>query len=241
MIKYSRQFMVSMAIAIMLPACSYTPETHRRNSEIFDTKDNKRWTKTREGCLFRAEEKPWILGKRVPTEDGSRRYSMNFDWFVDNTSWSGDCEDGFATGYGVFSIVPRSQHGPYQFGVYIGHAEHGVPSGFGSYVYQYGEKYHGNWVAGKRSGIGTYETAFYKCNRDSGKREYSNEGYYKYDVFHGAWIDGEPSEGLCFFKNGAAEHSVKCAWKKKHKFTRDGLRPISDWNPCDPEKFWTFK
>lgn len=224
-------------------ACAPTMMAGSPDPPVFDASGHKHWVRTKEGCLFWAAEKPWRADRLAPSEVGNRHYTVEFEDYPEGTSWNGNCEDGNATGYGVFSMVFESQHGPYIFGVYTGETEEGMPNGHGTYVYEYGEKYSGQWLKGIKNGFGVFEKWPYDCEEDSksGKiKEVSSNGR-RSDIYAGNWVNGEPVNGVCYFKSGFRSDPVICEWNGERQFSRGGVRAHHTWNSCSPEDQWIFE
>ena len=70
----------------------------------------------------------------------------------ESVTWSGNCLNGYASGYGKFQWYKNDKKTSH----YIGNKDHGKNSGQGKYTSSNGSSYEGEWKDDKRSGQGKY-------------------------------------------------------------------------------------
>jgi len=103
-------------------------------------------------------------------------------------SYTGKCKNGLAHGKGEASGTDK----------YAGNFSKGLPEGKGIYTWANGSSYNGEWVAGKRHGIGTYSN-----NSDSG--DSIQMGLWQNDEYRGA----VPPPPNVTYNSGVDRYNIK--------------------------------
>ena len=168
------------------------------------------WTKDQNGCLV-------------------------FNSFaVEKLNWSGDCNEGFASGDGKLSILWKSKEEKEKNTLNCtGTLKRGKLHGYNDCKWGNGNQYAGNWKNNEESGEGkkTWSDAVYTGNWRNGKRNGKGELASKNgDTYSGEWKDDKKhGEGELVYSNG---NKYSGHWEKNKKHGKGTYTWKKHDKPC---------
>jgi hypothetical protein len=171
--------------------------------------------------------------------------------FKDGHKYEGSFHDYYFDGEGTtYNIDGTVQSGIWKDGVYIGKSKDNYgcisgecSNGFGTYTFESGEKYVGNFINGEYSGQGSY----YYSSGDKYSGEFKNskrdgQGTYTFSAdgrkYVGEWKDNKyDGYGTMYYSNGTKKEG---SWKANEFITERSVAskpPVINW--LSPEFFTT--